>query len=261
MIGEAPEARARRERRRQLFDGVAALYDETRSGYPESVVDGLLETAGLSPGSRVLEVGSGTGQLTIDLARRGLVLTAIDIGPAMAEATRMKVVDFDVAVETCAFEDFQAPPSTFAAVVSATAFHWIDPQIVWAKSAGLVGPGGWLAILATAERYDEPLGGAFREQWIRYSDDGGAWTTEREPTLVEVIASTGLFDDAVTSTHRERRSMAPASMVHLEQTRATTLSYDDATRRRFVDDLHRLLDGVARVTLTQETTLTMARVK
>jgi hypothetical protein len=144
---------------------------------------------------------------------------------------------------------------------SATAFHWIDPEIAWKKSAALLRPQGWIAILATAERYDEPVGKAFREQWIRYSTEGGAWATTPKPTLADTIASTALFHDAVTSTHLERRSITPDTMVRLAQTRATTLSYDAATRDRFFADLRDLLDGLDEVPLTQETTLTMAQVK
>jgi predicted TPR repeat methyltransferase len=67
VAGEVPEARARRVRQRALFDAVADLYDETRARYPTEVVDDLFRVAGLDAGDRVLEVGCGTGQLTVDL--------------------------------------------------------------------------------------------------------------------------------------------------------------------------------------------------
>lgn len=257
MAGEVPEARARRVRQRALFDGVADLYDETRVGYPSEVINDLFRIAGLDAGDRVLEVGCGT----VDLAHRRVDLTAIDLGPAMVAATRAKVSELGVVVDNCAFEDFDAGVDKFAAVVAATAFHWIDPEIGWKKSAALLPPEGWIAILATAERYDEPVGEAFREQWIRYSTDGGAWATTPRTTLADTIASTALFHDAVTTTHLERRSITPDMLVRLEQTRATALSYDAATRKRFFADLRDLLEGLDEVPLTQETTLTMAQLK
>jgi ubiquinone/menaquinone biosynthesis C-methylase UbiE len=244
-----------------LFDGVARLYDEARVGYPMELVHELVTRAGLDRDTPVLEVGCGTGQLTVDLAGRGLSVTAIDIGPAMAAATREKVAGMDVAVHATSFEDFTGPDRGFGAVVSATAFHWIDPEVAWTKSARLLRPGGWLAILGTAERYDDPLGGDLREQWIRYSDDGGAWASAPQPTLVDRIASSGHFDDAIASTHRERRTMPADAVMAVEQTRATILDYDDQTRERFLADLSELLAGRSDVSLTQETTLTMAQVR
>ena len=261
VAGETAEERAKRMQHRVLFDDVAELYDATRAGYPAEVVDDLFRVAELDVGSRVLEVGCGTGQLTLDLARRGVDLTAIDIGAAMVDATRQKVAKFGTTVGRCAFEEYEAPNGTFAAVVSATAFHWIDPHVAWKKSSDLLRSGGWIAILSTSERYDDPFGSAFREQWIRYSSDGGAWATTPKLTLVEVIAASGLFHEATTSTHLARRSMSPERLVRLEATRATTLSYDAVTRERFFEDLRTLLDGLESVSLTQESTLTMAQVR
>lgn len=258
-MDETPQERAKRRRQRSLFDAVAERYDGTRAGYPREIVDELARNAGLSAGAAVLEVGCGTGQLTEDLARRGLSVTALDLGAAMVAGAAKRVEGLDVQLHVGAFEEFDAGDARFAAIVSATAFHWIDPEVAWTKSADLLEPGGWIAILGTAERYDEPLGPQLREQWVRYSDDGGAWATTPRPTLVEVIAASGRFEPAITSTHHDRRVLPVDVVLALEQTRATFLSYDDATSTRFVADLHRLLDGVTTVPLTQETTLTMAR--
>lgn len=70
-----------------------------------------------------------------------------------------------------------------------------------------------MAILSTAERYDDPFGSALRDQWIRYSDDGGAWATTLRPTLEQTIAATGWFEPAQTYTHQDRRSLHPGGAV------------------------------------------------
>jgi ubiquinone/menaquinone biosynthesis C-methylase UbiE len=257
---ETTAERTKRRRQRVLFDAIADLYDETRSGYPDEILDRLVETAGLGAGSRVLEVGCGTGQLTASLAARSLSITAIDIGAAMVARASGRVTAPDVSFRVTSFEDLDAPASSFDAIVSATAFHWIDPEVAWTKSARLLAPGGWIAILSTAERYDDPFATSFRDQWIRYSDDGGAWAKVPRPTLAERIASSGLFEAVVTSTHHERSSLPRGAVVDLERTRATVLSYEPDTRTRFLDELRTLLANLPEVPFTQESTLTMARV-
>lgn len=47
------------------------------------------------------------------------------------------------------FEDYELPPERFDLVVSATAFHWVDPAIRVTKSALALKPGGYLAIIHT----------------------------------------------------------------------------------------------------------------
>jgi SAM-dependent methyltransferase len=34
----------------------------------------------------------------------------------------------------------------FDLVISSAAFHWIDPEVAFGKSARLLRPGGWLAL-------------------------------------------------------------------------------------------------------------------
>ena len=177
---ETEEQRSKRHRQRTLFDAVARLYQATRPGYPAEIVESLAATAGIGPGSPVLEVGCGTGQLTGDLSRYAFDLTAIDIGPVMIAAARQQLADAAISFQACSFEDFAATDSSFDLIVSATAFHWVDPEVKFSKSARLLRPGGWLALLAIGERYDDPLNAALGRMWTARSEDK-AWSARKPP--------------------------------------------------------------------------------
>lgn len=157
------------------------------------------------------------------------------------------------------FEDYQAPDHAFDLVVAATAFHWIDPEVAFTKTVRLLVPGGWLAVLSTGERYDDPLGAALLDAWIRRSQDGGAWAKANPPTVAEAMAKTGLFGTPVVRLHTERRSLPADMVLGLELTRATSLSYDHRTRESFRAELAALLQQSAQVGLEQHTSLTMGR--
>jgi SAM-dependent methyltransferase len=139
-----------RERLRSTFDQAAELYDRVRPRYPPALFDDLAELTGIGPGSRVLEVGPGTGQATIPLAGRGCQVVAVELGAHLAAVARRNLARFPaVEVVTAAFEDWPLPSEPFDLVLAATAFHWIDPAVRVAKAADALRPGGWLATIAT----------------------------------------------------------------------------------------------------------------
>lgn len=138
------------ERRKESFDGAADDYARYRAPYPEEVVACVLRDAGIGPGTRVLEIAPGAGQLSLPLAGAGASLTAVELGPRLAERARAALAPYpDARVQVSAFEDWPLPDQRFDAVVCATAFHWLDPDVRVAKAARALRPGGALTIVHT----------------------------------------------------------------------------------------------------------------
>ena len=256
---ESARERDKRRYQRLLFDGIAERYEAVRPGYPAHVVESVITAAGLGPGAEILEVGCGTGQLTERLARPGLRVTAIDIGTSMIAAARRRVTSTDVSLQVTSFEDLDAADASFDLIISSAAFHWIDPEVAFTKSARLLRPGGWLALLGAEEHYDDPLGAALDDLWITHGDTGGAW--ERRPSDPAAVAATGLFSAPSCLTDSQEAPLAAGDVVALESTRATFLSWPQDTQRRFADELRQLLDPQPAVRLTRQTLVTMAQVR
>ena len=255
---ETQGERDKRRYQRTLFDGVAGRYQESRPGYPSHVVDFVVSTAGLDAGSTVLEVGCGTGQLTERLASFGCALTAIDIGPAMIAAARRRLADSRVSFQVVSFEDLAAGDASFDLVISGCAFHWIDPDVRFAKSARLLRPGGWLAVTGCSEHYDEPLGSALDGLWLTRAADDGAWATR--PADATAFSDSGLFAAPVRRTFTRRATYSAEGVMGVENTRATSLSWPQDVRDGFNAELRQLLGG-REVPLTLEAPVTMARVR
>ncbi len=122
-------------RRPESFDRVAELYERARPTYPAELVDDLVRLSGLHDRSRVLEVGAGSGQLTVPLASHGFQLIAVEPGEHLAAIARQKLDSHPkTTVIVSPFEEWALPPEPFDLVVSATAFHWLDPAIRVQKS-------------------------------------------------------------------------------------------------------------------------------
>ncbi|PSK95854.1 methyltransferase family protein [Murinocardiopsis flavida] len=135
---------------RATFTEDADLYDRMRPGYPARMFDDLAALTGIGAHGRVLEIGCGTGQATAPMAERGLRIVAVELGEAMAAVARRNLAGHPRAeVVISAFEDWPLPAEPFDAVVSATAFHWVDPDVRVRKAADALRVGGALATVST----------------------------------------------------------------------------------------------------------------
>ena len=256
---EGETERDRRRQQRELFDGVARLYEATRPGYPRELVEFVVAAAGVGAGSAVLEVGCGTGQLTGRLAALRCALSAIDVGASMIEVARERVTGGGVTFLAVSFEELDAAEASFDLVISGAAFHWVDPEVRFGKAARLLRPGGWLAVAGYDERYDEPLGSALGGMWLARSADDGAWVTR--PADAGAIAGSGLFEAPVHRAFTERLTRTSEDVIGVENTRATSLSWPDEVRQRFNAELRQRLGSQSEVGLTLEAAVTMARVR
>jgi ubiquinone/menaquinone biosynthesis C-methylase UbiE len=132
-----------------IYDTVIApAVADLRRGIEDSFVREL------APGARVLEVGSGGGQLAIDLAtrRRDITFTGVDLsGAQVARATR-RAQKADVAdrVQFMQGNALELPvdDAAFDAVVSVGSIkHWPDPARGLAEGVRALRPGGRLVVV------------------------------------------------------------------------------------------------------------------
>ena len=150
------------------FDDDAEVYQRTRPVCPPELFADLIRLARLAPGDRVLEIAPGTGQATVPLAERGLAVTAVELGPALAAAARRRLARFPaVEVVTSSFEDWQPPDGiSYDAVVVCNALHWVDARVRYAKPAALLPPGAAFAVVGCG--------------WARPVDAEPFWTEVEE---------------------------------------------------------------------------------
>ncbi|WP_192043453.1 class I SAM-dependent methyltransferase [Paenibacillus lycopersici] len=187
--------------KRATFNEVAALYDQARNRYPGRLFEDLFAWTNLPPGARVLEIGAGTGIATLPPAEYGCSVTAIELGAGMAEVARAKLAAYPgVEVVNADFETWEAPEEPYDLVLSATAIHWIDPEVRYSKPAALLREGGYIALLG----YKHAVGGdqAFfdraqqcYEKFMPHSAKGRlAEAGDVNPHVPELAAS-GYFDE------------------------------------------------------------------
>jgi SAM-dependent methyltransferase len=240
---------ADRERLRLTFDTAAERYERIRPRYLPDVFDEIERFGGLGRGSRVLEVGCGTGQATIDLATRGYEVVAVELGAELAAIARRRLVGFpDAEVIVADFERWELPAEPFDAVVAATAFHWIDPEIRFQKAADALQPGATLAIIDT----DHVAGGTepffvdaqdCYERWDPSTESGLRLSPASavEPNTDEVARS-ARFGPTTVRSYEWDQVYTTADYVDLLLTYSGHLALEPSLRADLLDCIARLIE-------------------
>jgi SAM-dependent methyltransferase len=127
------------------FEVVDAVdYDELRPGYAPGAVAWVVERGGLGPGSLVIDLAAGTGQLSGHLVARNVDVVAIEPASNMRAvlAERFPTVRImDATAEAIPFED-----GTVAAVFVGNAFHHFERGAAFRELHRVLRPAGTLAL-------------------------------------------------------------------------------------------------------------------
>jgi SAM-dependent methyltransferase len=150
------------------FGADAGRYDRARPTYPADLVERIIAA---SPGRDVLDVGCGTGISARLFQAAGCRVLGVDPDPRMAELARQGGTETDVSK----FEDWDPAARTFDVVISAQAWHWVDPVAGAAKAAAVLRPGGRLAVFWNVFGPPEDLREAFGEVFRRVLPDSGGF--------------------------------------------------------------------------------------
>ena len=195
-----------------MFDRIARVYDRMNSvmtaGMHHSWRRRAVDLAHVGPGSRALDVATGTGDLAIELARRGAEVTGSDFAPAMLEIARRKApgLIFD---EGDALELDYTDGSFDAVTVGFGARNFADLDRGLRQMARVTKPGGRVVVLEITTPQKPPLSWFFRA-WFdravpalgRLAGDPDAYTylpssVRRFPSPEELagrMAAAGLVD-------------------------------------------------------------------
>jgi SAM-dependent methyltransferase len=228
-----------------VFDRDPDTYAAVRPGYPAALVDDVLLLGEVPPQGLLLEAGCGTGQATRLFAARGHRVVAVEAGERMAAGARARLTGLAVEVRHGRFEDVPLP-SPVDLVYSATAWHWIDPVVGYARAAALVRPRGPLALFWNEHvRGDDDVGFFDMTQDLYERAGMGhsrlAPVTEL-PDRTPTIVASGCFGDVVRRQYPWRAEYDAATYAKLLGTYSNHIRLDEAVRTRLLDGIRALID-------------------
>ena len=154
----------------ERFHAVAGDYARHRPGYPDAVVERILQVAGLRPprpDALVLDLGCGTGISARAFAAKGLRVIGIDPNATMLAAAR-------AAGGGVEYREGDAAATGLAdgcvhLVTAAQAFHWFDADAAIREIRRVLRPGGRLAVFWNLRRRGTPFNDAYEDLLRRFS--------------------------------------------------------------------------------------------
>ncbi|HWD04465.1 MAG TPA: methyltransferase domain-containing protein [Amycolatopsis sp.] len=217
------------------FSGeVTDFYQRFRRGYPLAVLDAIVAAFALGEDDVVLDLGCGTGQLTVPMAARVRLAAGMDPSPDMLARARQTAVDAGAGntawllggdTDVAAVQPILAG---LGAVTVGQALHWMDHERLFAAVKPLLRPGGGIAVVTNGE----PL-------WLQDS----AWSRALRSALAAwfgvALSATCGTDQA--SQDRYRAALAAAGY----STATTTVQYSgNLTAAEVIGGVYSAIDPV-----------------
>lgn len=218
------------------FGRTSADYRAYRAGFPPETFS-KLDAYGIGlPGQAIVDLGTGTGTIACQLARKGARVSALDISANQLDEARAvaRRAGLDIDFRKAPAEDTGLEGGVWDAVMAGQCWHWFDRDVAAAEARRLLRPGGALVIM----HFDWiPLPGnvvEITEALIRKANP--KWTmgggTGVHPGSFADLAKAGYkdlesfsFDVAVPYTHQAWRGRVRASAGI-----AASLAYEDVVR-------------------------------
>ncbi|GAA1949069.1 class I SAM-dependent methyltransferase [Catenulispora subtropica] len=190
---------------RVMWADAGTAYEAVYAGLCAHTIPALLDAVGVTAGTALLDVGTGTGNAARAAVARGAEVTAIDAEPTMLDLARAKVPE--ARFEMATVPDLPFEPGTFDAVVGNFVLnHFGKPRAAMAALCSVAKPGGRVAFTLwpaepTAGRTLFPRAWSVTEGWvpmdlpkIEESDD----YPRTEEGLAELFRESGLEDVATS---------------------------------------------------------------
>jgi SAM-dependent methyltransferase len=254
---------------RTSFDDVAQLYEEIRPGYPAQLFEDIVSLSGIPQEGRILEVGCGPGKATIPFAKRGYTMLCLELGENLAALAAEKMRAYPaVEIQNIAFEDWPVERASFDLFISAQAFHWIPPDVGYARAAATLKGSGTLALFWTQHPvWDTPvrlaLDRVYRDKAPQIADADQKNSAEvLTKRTVDDIDASGLFRGVLVKHYPWSERYTAEQYTKLLSTYSDHRCLPDDTRWDLFVAIHELIEGSGgMVEIPYVTVLYLAQVK
>lgn len=132
-------------------------YEIARPGYPIELFNDIMDFSIIKRDAKILEIGSGPGQATDYFVKNQYSITGLEIEEKQVQHLLKKYSGYHNFNSICSsFEEYDDLKETYDLIFSATAFHWIRPEVGYPKAYNLLKKGGVIAVFWHMSSIIEP---------------------------------------------------------------------------------------------------------
>lgn len=236
------------------FDTVVTAYDKMRPGYADEVYRKIFDYIPVGNGSRVIEVGIGSGQASPPVLRTGCSFTAVEPGENLSRLCMEKFKfcpNFSVINEK--FEDADLDEGSYDLIFSATAFHWVPEDTGYRKVFSLLKTGGAFARFANHPYRDkgrtalsDEFDRLYEDYYYKFYDKSPSPITEfgeAQAMSIAQIAEKYGFQDICWAVFHRTRTFSPKEYTALLGTYSDHIAIEESIRTEFFSKIE---DAIAR---------------
>jgi cyclopropane-fatty-acyl-phospholipid synthase len=219
-----------------VFRGFPATWDLLAAAQQRKI-DRLLDLAGVQEGTRLLEIGTGWGELAVRAAARGARVTSLTLSAEQRDLARERVGQAGLADRvSIELRDYREARGSYDAVVSVEMIEAVGAEfwpVYFRTIDERLAPGGTCALQAITMPHERMLAGRHTYTWIqKYIFPGGLLPS------VEAVAETVREHTGLTVTRRDAFGPHYAETLRLWRERFTeragevaALGFDETFRR------------------------------
>jgi SAM-dependent methyltransferase len=193
-----------------FWDADAATYDQATGHHPQTSIEWAAWRSALTrllppPPARILDVGAGTGFLSLTAAQLGYAVTAVDLSPAMLQRLASKATAAGLDVTAVTGRADELPAGTWDAVISRHLLWTLPDPLAALRCWRIASPEGRLLLL-------ESLWGAVADPIERGRSHARGWLRRFRGTADDHHAT---YDDAIRSALPLGQGTTPELLIDL----------------------------------------------
>ncbi|HEX6325711.1 MAG TPA: cyclopropane-fatty-acyl-phospholipid synthase family protein [Jiangellaceae bacterium] len=200
-------------------------------------IDGILDLAGVGPGSRVLEIGTGWGALAIRGAQRGAHVTTLTLSEEQRTLARQRIAEAGVGDRVgVLLQDYRDATGQYDAVVAVEMIEAVGADywpVFFATLDQRLAPGGRVALQAITMPHDRLQATLRSYTWVHKYIFPGGQLLSTEAIADQVRRHTGLQVTASRSlgSHYARTLAIWRDRFKQAEADVAELGFDDTFRR------------------------------
>ncbi|MEG4799433.1 class I SAM-dependent methyltransferase [Microcoleus sp. ARI1-B5] len=239
------------EQRKEWYSEIADAYKKTRPRYPQELINRVVELAELPSNANILEIGCGPGIATVPFAEFGFAMLCLEPSQPACQLARQNCATYpSVEIKNQTLEEWELEADKFNAVLAATSFHWVSPEIRYQKTAAALKDKGSLILLWNAgvlpqDEIYRVLHQVYQNQAPSLAEYHAKERANQAESIKEIgqnVIDSGLYDDLIYEQLVSQITYSIEDYLALLKTYSVYIALDDEKRNYLLASLREALE-------------------